>query len=171
MRKIILEVAVSLDGLIEGTHGEYDWCFTDQDYGLSDLLNQIDAIFMGRKSYELVQSIEGQNPWDGIKTYVFSRSLTNVSAGTEIVRGEDFRKEVLSLKEQPGKDIWLVGGAELITAFMNEGLVDEVRLAVHPIILGSGKPLFQNINERKPLTLTYQKAYSTGLLVLHYTMA
>jgi dihydrofolate reductase len=170
MRKVILQLAVSLDGFIEGPHGEYDWCFTDQDYGMTDFIKQIDAIFMGRKSYEMMQSYEGSNPWAGIKTYVFSNSLKDVSADAQIVKG-DFKREVLSLKEQPGKDIWLFGGAELTTGFINEGLVDELLLAVHPIILGSGKPLFQHINGRKLLKLTGQKVYATGLVFLHYAMA
>lgn len=170
MRKVILQLAVSLDGFIEGPHGEYDWCFTDQDYGMTDFLKQIDAIFMGRKSYEMMQAYEGPNPWAGVKTYVFSNSLKNVSADAQLVKG-DFRQEVRSLKEQPGKDIWLFGGAALTTSFINEGLVDELLLAVHPIILGNGKPLFQHINGRKPLKLTGQKAYATGLIFLHYAMA
>jgi dihydrofolate reductase len=170
MRKVILQLAISLDGFIEGPHGEFDWCFTDQDYGMTDFLKQIDAIFMGRKSYEMMQAYEGPNPWAGTKTYVFSSSLKNVSADAQLVKG-DFRQEVRSLKEQPGKDIWLFGGAELTTSFINEGLADELLLAVHPIILGSGKPLFQHINGRKPLKLIGQKAYATGLVFLHYAMA
>jgi dihydrofolate reductase len=170
MRKVILQLAISLDGFIEGPHGEFDWCFTDQDYGMTDFLKQIDAIFMGRKSYEMMQAYEGPNPWAGTKTYVFSSSLKNVSADAHLVKG-DFRQEVRSLKEQPGKDIWLFGGAELTTSFINEGLADELLLAVHPIILGSGKPLFQHINGRKPLKLIGQKAYATGLVFLHYAMA
>ena len=58
MGKIILNLAVSLDGFIEGPNGEFDWCFDDQDYGLKEFFNRIDAIFMGRKSYELVKSME-----------------------------------------------------------------------------------------------------------------
>jgi dihydrofolate reductase len=170
MRKVILQLAISLDGFIEGPHGEFDWCFTDQDYGMTDFLKQIDAIFMGRKSYEMMQAYEGPNPWAGTKTYVFSSSLKNVSADAQLVKG-DFRQEVRSLKGQPGKDIWLFGGAELTTSFINEGLADELLLAVHPIILGSGKPLFQHINGRKPLKLIGQKAYATGLVFLHYAMA
>lgn len=163
-------MAVSLDGLIEGPNGEYDWCFTDQDYGMSDLISRIDAIFMGRKSYALAQSIEGENPWSGIKTYVFSRAGTTVSEGAQVVRG-DLKQEVMSLKQQPGKDIWLFGGAELTTGLMNEGLVDEFWLAVHPIVLGSGKPLFQNIDSRKSLKLIKQHVYSTGLVSLYYEKA
>jgi dihydrofolate reductase len=63
MRKIVLGLAVSLDGMIEGPHGEYDWCFTDQDYGMKHFLKNIDAVFYGRKSYELMMKWEGGNPF------------------------------------------------------------------------------------------------------------
>ena len=172
MRKVILGLAVSLDGFIEGPNGEYDWCFTDQDYGLNDFFKRIDAIFMGRKSYDVTKSMEGQsqeqNPWKGILTYVFSNSIKHIDDKDVRLISGDIRKEVLSIKQQKGKDIWLFGGAELTTLFINEQLVDEIWLSVHPILLGSGKPLFQQINGRKKLKLIEQKTYSTGLVSLCY---
>ena len=83
MRKVILGVAVSLDGFIEGPGGEYDWCFTDQDYGMSAFFKRIDAIFMGRKSYELAQKMEGQEgtgQWKGIITYVLKPTFATPTA-------------------------------------------------------------------------------------------
>jgi dihydrofolate reductase len=168
MRKIILGLAVSLDGFIEGPNGEYDWCFTDQDYGLSDFFKQIDTIFMGRKSYELSQNMEGENPWKGMTTYVFSNSLLEVKGeNVKLITG-DIEKQINDLRKQPGKDIWMFGGAELLTTFVNNGWIDEYWLSVHPIILGAGKPLFQNIASRKKLRLTDHKAYQTGLVSLRY---
>jgi dihydrofolate reductase len=168
MRKIILGLAVSLDGFIEGSNGEYDWCFTDQDYGLTDFFKSIDAIFMGRKSYEMAQQTAESNPWKGMKTYVFSNTLKSVdSKEVELISG-DIEKRVNELRMQPGKDIWLFGGAELLTSFVNSNWVDEYWLSVHPIVLGSGKPLFQNITERKRLKLIHSKVYETGLVSLKY---
>lgn len=168
MRKIILGLAVSLDGFIEGPNGEYDWCFTDQDYGLSDFFKQIDTIFMGRKSYELAQRMEGENPWKGMTTYVFSNSLKEVKdENVKLITG-DIEKQVNDVRKQPGKDIWMFGGAELLTYFVNNGWIDEYWLSVHPIILGAGKPLFQNIASRKKLRLTDHKIYETGLVSLRY---
>jgi dihydrofolate reductase len=170
MRKVILGVAVSLDGFIEGPNGEYDWCMTDQDYGLADFFKRIDSIFMGRKSYDLSKTLDpGQNPWKGVKTYVFSNSLKEINDADNVLVKGDTRKEVLKLKEAPGKDIWLFGGAELTTFFVNEELVDEMWLAVHPILLGSGKSLFQKIEGRKKLKLAQHKVYDTGLVSLLYT--
>lgn len=169
MRKIVLSVAVSLDGFIEGPNGEYDWCFTDQDYGLSEFTNSIDAILMGRKSYEVAQQYEGQNPWQGITTYVFSNTLNEVGKDCKLIKG-DANKAVTALKQTEGKNIWLFGGAALTASLMQAKLVDEISLAVHPILLGSGKPLFSGIKKRIPLKLTDSKTYDTGLVFLTYSI-
>ncbi len=102
MRKIILGVAVSLDSFIEGPNGEYDWCFTDQDYGMSDFFKNIDAIFMGRKSYDVSAAYEGQNPWKGVPTYVFSRTLTKAPPNVTLLNG-DLIDEVSKIKRRPWK--------------------------------------------------------------------
>jgi len=171
MRRIILGLAVSLDGFIEGPNGEYDWCFTDQDYGMSDFLTRIDAIFMGRKSFELTLKQGEENPWKEMETYVFTHSLKEVaSPNVKLVAGEvvSFVKEI---KQTKGKDIWLFGGAQLLSTFVNEGLVDEYWLSVHPVILGRGKPLFQEVTSRKNLKLVSHKVYDTGLVSLKYIPA
>jgi dihydrofolate reductase len=168
MRKVILGVAVTLDGFIEGPNGEYDWCFTDQDYGLNDFMKRIDGIIMGRKSFDISNAYDGPNPWKDVKTYVFSRSVTKAPENVEIVKG-DVVEIVSKLKNLPGKDLWLFGGAELTTTFVNADLVDEFWLSVHPILLGSGKSLFNNIVDRKKLVLKEHKVYETGLVSLCYT--
>jgi dihydrofolate reductase len=167
MRKVILGLAISLDNFIEGPNGEYDWCFTDQDYGMSDFFGRIDALFIGRKSYELTLSMGDDTGFPKLKNYVFSNSLKEVEAGNELVNG-DVKAKVQAIKNSPGKDIWLFGGASLTASLMNEGLVDELWLSVHPILLGSGKPLFSGISNRIKLTLFETKAYETGLVSLKY---
>lgn len=169
MRKIILQLAVSLDGFIEGPNGEFDWCFTDDDYGMTGFFKRIDAIFIGRKTYELTLTMGGSAPpgFPALKEYVFSRSLDKVE-GDRLLINSDIAEEVDKIKNEPGKDIWLFGGASLTTSFINLGLVDEMALAVHPILLGSGKPLFQNIPGRVPLQLINTQAYPSGLVMLSY---
>jgi dihydrofolate reductase len=170
MRKVILGVAVSLDGFIEGPKGEYDWCFTDQDYGMTDFVNTVDAVFYGRKSYEMMLGMEqngNRNPFANIKSYVFSNTLKKPFPEAELVSGNIVEK-VRTLQQQPGKNIWLWGGASLTTSFMNAGLIDEMNLAVHPIVLGAGKLLFQDIDGRKHFSLKSSQAYSTGLVMLTY---
>lgn len=169
MRKIILQLAVSLDGFIEGPNGEFDWCFTDDDYGMTEFFKSIDAVFMGRKSYELTLSIGGSAPpgFPPLKEYVFSNSLDKVE-GQRILISGDLAKEVNKIKKDPGKDIWLFGGAALTSSFINLDLVDEMALAVHPVLLGAGKPLFQNIPGRVPLQLINTQTYPSGLVMLSY---
>jgi dihydrofolate reductase len=168
MRKVILSLAVSLDGFIEGPNGEYDWCFTDQDYGLTELFKRIDSIFIGRKSYELFFEKEGTpTEFSGFKEYIFSNTLEQVKEGRTLIKG-DIKSEVQKIKNEAGKDIWLFGGAELSSSLLQLGLIDEISLAIHPIILGKGKPLFIDTENRIQLSLLNSKTYSTGLICSSY---
>lgn len=166
MRKVILGVAVTLDGFIEGPNGEYDWCFNDQDYRMKDFLKRIDSLFIGRKTFEMM----GGNLFGNKKHYVFSTTLKKASGEIEIIKS-DFTHEVRKIKAMKGKDIWLFGGASLTTSLMNESLVDELWLAVHPILLGNGKPLFQGIQRRIMTKLLDSTSYSTGLVSLQYQIS
>ena len=171
MRKVILQLAVSLDGFIEGPNGEYDWCFTDQDYGMTEFYKRIDALFLGRKSYELMLSM-GENAMPGfpkMKEYVFSTTLTDVKGDGVLIK-DKIEAEVKRIKSEEGKDIWLFGGASLTSSLVALNLVDEISLAVHPIILGAGKPLFSNITNRIKLSLTDTKQYLSGLVMLNYSI-
>ena len=105
MRKIILEVAVTLDGFIEGPNGEYDWCFDDQDYGMKEFFDRIDTLFLGRRSYELMLKI-GDSSIPGLpklKEYVFSTTLKEVKPGATIING-DTKEIVEKIKNEPGKN-------------------------------------------------------------------
>jgi len=169
MRKVILQLAVSLDGFIEGPGGEFDWCFTDDDYGMTDFFKRIDAIFIGRKSYELALSMGGSAPpgFPALREYVFSNSLSKVDGNRVLVNG-NLSEEVNKIKNEPGKDIWLFGGASLTSSLINLDLVDEMSLAVHPILLGAGKPLFENLPGRVALKLINSITYPSGLVMLSY---
>lgn len=175
MRKLILGLAITLDGYIEGPNGEYDWCFTDQDYGLNEFFTRVDAIFIGRKSYEMAQQYANSNNGEiipgmpSMTEYVFSKTLKSVKEGAVLI-SKDSIAEAKRLKEEPGKDIWLFGGASLTDALMKEGLVDELWITVHPILLGSGKSLFRKHDYRTKLTLLESKTYETGLISLCYSI-
>lgn len=171
MRKLILQVAVSLDGYIEGPNGEYDWCFTDQDYGMTEFMQSVDSLFIGRKSYELTQTMgeAAMAPFAHLATYVFSTTLTEVKPGATLIY-KNIEEEVKRIKNNPGKDIWLFGGASLTTSLLNAGLLDEISLAVHPLMLGSGKKLISDIQNRVPLQLRDTKVYSTGLVAMTYSL-
>lgn len=177
-RKIILDLAVTLDGFIEGKNGEVDWCIMDPEMEFTNFLNQIDTILYGRKSYDLWgnyhPSIEvsetDKEMWNLVHSkekYVFSRTQTN-SENKAIYINENIIEEVAKLKKMPGKDIWLYGGSSLITSFINLGLVDEFRLSIHPVILGEGKPLFVDIKQRKNLILVSTRTFSSGVVQVIY---
>ncbi len=171
MRKVILGVAVSLDGFIEGPHGEYDWCAPDPDYNFNEFFDRFDTIFVGRKTYEMSSEMEGGPAgFSKFKEYIFSTKLDKVKDGASLIKG-DTKTEVEKIKKEKGKDIWLFGGAGLTTSLMNLGLIDELSLAVYPVLLGRGKPLFNNIKDRINLTLLETKTYSTGLVSLTYSLA
>lgn len=165
MRKVILNLAVSLDGFIEGTAGEFG-CFTDQDYS-DGQFDRFDTVLMGRKSYELTVKM---NEMPRMKVYVFSDTPKQAEHGAVVPR-ESFVQTVLELKQSEGSDIWFFGGADLLTDFLKSSLIDELQLAVHPILLGAGKRLFQGqIQERISCSLSSVKAYDTGLVMMKYTV-
>jgi len=183
MRKIILDVAVTLDGFIEGPDGELDWLGKDEDmdFGdiLKDILVDIDAIFYGRVSYDLwgnydpgknasLKLREAYNLLHTKKKYVFSRKKTN--DGKAIFINSNIKERVQEILQQPGKNIWLYGGGNLITTFINLGLVDVYRLTVHPVILGACKPLFENIKDRVELKLKNSKPSKSGVILLTYEL-
>jgi dihydrofolate reductase len=177
-RRIILDLAVTLDGFIEGKNGEVDWCIMDTDMGFTNFLNQIDTILYGRKSYDLWGQYIPQDEdsdyekeiWKLVHSkekYVFSRTQIGTD-NQAIFINENILEEVNKLKNKPGKDIWLYGGASLITTFINLGLVDEFRLSIHPVILGEGKPLFIDIKQRLNLKMVNIRTFSSGVVQLIY---
>ncbi|MBT2727663.1 dihydrofolate reductase [Bacillus sp. ISL-75] len=177
-RRILLDLAVTLDGFIEGPKGEVDWCIMDPDMDFNNFLNHIDTILYGRKSYDLwgqyTPDIEVSDTekeiWELVHSkekYVFSKTQKESENNVKFIN-ENIVEEVIKLKNKPGKDIWLYGGASLITTFLNLGLVDEFRLSVHPIILGEGKPLFIDIKQRVNLKLVETKRFPSGVVQLCY---
>lgn len=169
MRPLLLNLAVTLDGFIEGPNGEIDWCLADQDYGLTPFLERCDAALMGRKSYESMLAYDA-DPWPDKRKYVFSRTLTEVIPNAEVIAG-DAAREVARLKALPGRAIWLFGGADLIAQCLRAGLVDELCLAVHPVLLGDGRPLFAPGLPRTALRLLDTRTYDTGLVQVTYAVA
>jgi dihydrofolate reductase len=170
MRKLILSVAISLDGLIEGPNGEYDWCKPDAEYDFMAFFDRVDTIFIGRKTYEMMIGLGGGPPgFPKFREYVFSRTLETVKKGATLIK-EDIKKKVESIKSEKGKDIWVFGGAGLTTSLMNLRLIDEISLVVYPIILGAGKPLFHHLDHRTGLNLLQTKTYPSGMISLIYSV-
>lgn len=180
MRKIILSVAISFDGFIEGPNGEIDWIPFDQDAadGLAQFYEEVDTILYGRVSYEMwgnytppanSPDFEKENfkITSKMQKIVFSTSQSSFP-GNPIVIQNNIRERVQELKQQPGKNIWLFGGNKLVTSLMNLQLVDEFRIAVIPIILGSGKPLFASLTNRTKLHLEKIVDSKSGVVQFNY---
>ncbi len=167
MRKIKLSIANSLDNYIARPDDAFDWILHDQDYGIADFFQSVDVALIGRKTHDLMVKF-GSPSFTGMKNYVFSRTKSGKGeGGVEFVSGE-VTSFVQSLRAENGKDIWLVGGGELVHSFLQQRLVDEIRLAVQPLLLGEGRPLFYSGFPQTQLRLTACKEFSSGLVLLTY---
>ncbi len=167
MRKVILFIASSLDGYIARTSGDVDWLFTDQDYGYTDFFARVDTVIMGRRTYEQVLSF-GEHPYKGTQGFVFSRTYGGERDENVTFISDDIKVFIEGLKGDTGKDIWLVGGSEIIQSCIRHDLIDEFIISVHPIILGEGIPLFRSPLPMRTLSFQNCRAFDTGLLQLKY---
>ena len=168
MGRIILFIASSLDGFIAGRSGEIDWLFTDQDYGYTEFFKTVGVVIMGRKTYDQALTF-GEYPFKGKESFVFSRTRAGTADRNAKFISGDVAGFIDALKSREGKNIWLVGGAELIQEFLKHDLIDEFVISIHPIILGEGIPLFPVPNPRQELHLEQCKTFDTGLVQITYT--
>lgn len=166
MNKILLNLAITIDGYIEGPNGEFDWCFTDQDYGMTAFLARCEAIVFGRKSYEVMLQYDA-NPYPDKLKYVFSNTIQSVAGNAVVVSG-DIVEQIKQIKQRSSGDIWFFGGADLLNQFLQHDLIDELHLSVHPLLLGNGKQLFPTLQDRKQFRLHAVEPYSSGLVQLIY---
>ncbi|MEW4220105.1 MULTISPECIES: dihydrofolate reductase family protein [Rossellomorea] len=169
-RKVVVFIACSLDGYIATKDESLEWLFQvegEGDNGFSAFYDTVDTVVMGKKTYDWVMNQEmGAFPYEGKECVVFSRSSWE---DTEHVsyRNGDVRSFVEEQKSRKGKDIWVVGGGELLDAFIQEGLVDEFIITVAPVILGNGIPLFREGDRSLNLTLKGTQSFNQ-FVELHY---
>jgi dihydrofolate reductase len=166
MRKVVSGFAASLDGYIEGPNGEYDWILIDKEIDFSEQMRRFDTFYYGRKSYEAVLKMGAQNPPDTTH-YVFSNTLNIVAPGFTLING-DIKSKILRMKHQPGKDIAIFGGANLLAKLLDLNLVDEISIAIIPILLGKGKPMVDVLTNHMKLSLIKTHTYSNGTVQLTY---
>jgi dihydrofolate reductase len=177
MKRIILNLAVTLDGFIEGPNGEIDWCIMDDDMNFEAFIESIDTMFYGRVSYDAWGNFKPdgntgsaeKKMWQEIHSknkFVFSGQNRTYEKATLI--SSDIASKVGEIKKQGGKDIWLYGGANLIKTFIQLGLIDIYKISVHPVALGSGKPLFEDLKKRVGLILTDTRVFRSGVVELTY---
>ena len=168
VRKVILYIATSLDGKIARPDGALDWLPDPaaDDYGYQAFYDSVDTILLGFKTYEICLSF-GDWPYPGKTTFVFSRDASKTTLSEAQLVTDDPVNFVGQLKQQPGKDLWLVGGGEIVALFHEAGLIDSYILAFIPIVLGEGIELFPNIRRQAALKLTNHVVYPNGLVLMY----
>lgn len=181
MRKLIAAINMTIDGFCDHTAGIPD-AEIHQHY--TELLNEGDAILYGRITFQLMKywqpllkNPSGEKSMDGfamaidkIPKIVFSRTLKNVEWESARLANRSLEEEVSEIRQQPGRDI-LVGSRSLIIQLMKLNLIDEYQLCIHPVVVGSGLPLFENINDRTIFKLIKTKTFSCGAITLYYEPA
>ena len=187
MRKVIASINISLDNYMSGPNCELDWHFEkwgpDLAESFSKQLSHADTILLGRITYCAMARYWPQQAQDldyprediafahMMNVYtkvVFSNTLTHLPwMNSKLLKG-NLKKEILKLKKQAGKDIIIYGSAKLISSMVELGLIDEYVLYVHPVILGSGKPLFKNSADTLNMKLIKTQSFRTGVVMLCY---
>ena len=171
-RRIIVHIATSADGYIARPDGNIEW-LTDRPapkgfYGINTFMRTIDTTVFGRKTYDA--GVQMGATFDGkMRTVVFSRRPAPPAApqGVEFT-SEPVGRFVSRLREAPGKNVWLMGGGDLIASFLDEGAIDEFFISVVPVFIGQGIPLIAPRHRHVPLQLRATKSFPDGIVQLHY---
>jgi dihydrofolate reductase len=169
MRRIRYRVAMSLDGYISRPKGEADWITPDPEVDFAALFNEFDTALVGRRTFAAMVDA-GRATIPGMKLIVFSRTLQQADYPEVTIEAEKQKEVVASLREKPGKDIWLFGGAGLFHSLVQDGFVDAVEVSIVPILLGGGILLLPTPATRKQLNLTGHKIYKSGIVALQYAV-
>jgi len=173
-RKIILNLAISLDGFIADENGGFDWIKGDgdishdtkQNFNFSEFANTVDTLFMGRKAYEDCPS-ETLKEFSSKTIYVATTRKLNSKYDNVKFVNKNILDQVLELKETKGKDIWIWGGGVLADQFIKANVIDEYIIGIIPIILGKGVPLFLENNPLIKLHLC-ESTIQEGIVILRY---
>jgi dihydrofolate reductase len=171
-RNVIVHIATSADGYIARPNGDLDWLTSRPApkgfYGMSAFMKSIDTMLLGRKTYDV--SLRMGAKFDSkSRTIVFSRHAPPAA----VPLGVEFAKDAIGpfvsrLREHPGKDIWLMGGGELIASFLDEQVIDEFVISVVPVFIGDGIPLIARRHRHVPLDLYSVERFEDGLVQLRY---
>jgi dihydrofolate reductase len=184
MRRVIFSIPMTIDGFIEGPHGELDWVIPDDDLHdyYTDMLNKSGVILYGRVTYELMlgywpasindssitkSMLRFANALNPLPKIVFSNTLQHVGWNTTVMKAV-VPEEIRKMKSLPGGDILLGGGATLAQTFFQNGLVDEIQIMVEPAVIGSGKPLFRGLEAGMKLNYLWNKTFKSGAVAISY---
>jgi dihydrofolate reductase len=179
MRRVVASEFVSLDGVVEAPD-QWHFPYFDEEMGqeIGAAMGQTDAMLMGRVLYEewadyWPQQDPEENPiadhMNGVRKYVVSTTLEEpLGWNNSTLIGENVAEEVARLKEGEGGDIAISGSGSLVRSLLKDGLIDELRLMVHPVVVGSGKRLFEEGRDQIALELVDSRTFSTGVVYLTY---
>jgi dihydrofolate reductase len=175
MRRLIASLFLSLDGVTESPE-KWHFPYVNDEMGavIGQAMSEADAFLLGRVGYQ-----EWAEYWptadnemaaymNNARKYVVSRTLTTADWQNSTILDGDISEKVPELKEQPGKNITVSGSATLVRSLLAANLLDELRLMLHPIVVGSGRRLFEDGGDRKPLELVDSRTFSTGVVDLTY---
>lgn len=170
MRNLVLFIATSLDGYIATKDESLDWLFKvegEGDNGYSEFYETVDTVLIGKKTYDwIIKHETGEFPYKNKECYVFTRSPVEDTENVSFIN-EDITSFTNHLKNQEGKNIWIVGGGELLQSFVKEKLVDEIILTIAPTIIGNGIPLFKEGDFQFDLSLKGTRNFNQ-FVELHY---
>ena len=170
MPKVVLYIAMSLDGKIARSNDQLDWLFAvegDGDNGYAEFFKTVGAVIMGRKTYEEVLKLEeGAYPYKDMPNYIITRNPDR-EAEHVTFSDEPIEELIHRLKGEVNQDIWLIGGGEVIKAAMEHDLIDRYEIAIAPVILGEGIPLFPEGTKETKLRLTSQRASGQFVMVTY----
>ncbi len=177
MRKIVSSLFISLDGVVEAPD-QWHFPYFNEEMGdaVQSMMGSSEAMLLGRRTYEEFAAYWPNSTDDfagymnGTPKYVVSHTLTSAEWQNSTLVSGDVSKELARLKEQPGGNLSITGSGTLVRSLLREGLLDELHLLVHPIVVGSGKRLFDD-GPQVPLRLTNSQTFSTGVLHLTYEPA
>lgn len=174
MPKIQLFIAATIDGFIARENDSLDWLLefpnpNKIDHGYNEFISEVDLIIMGRKTYEVLLTLEKNWPYSNCKTYIATSDLNYSLKFENTFLLNEINKAVIdSLKSESKKNIWLVGGGDLITQFLNLDSVDEMIISIIPLILGKGIRLFPDFPKETKFEFIRSETFETGIINLVY---
>ncbi|MDX1911089.1 MAG: dihydrofolate reductase family protein [Saprospiraceae bacterium] len=173
-RKVILYIATSLDGYIAQPNDDLSFLSIvekdGEDYGYSEFVHSVDTVILGRKTYDWVMAQVAEFPHIDKNTFIITRTPKPPVGKTNFYAG-NLRDLITNLKAEPGKNIFIDGGAEIVNELLKDHLIDEFIISVIPILVGNGTKLFKDGRPELKLELVSTKQFEKGLVQLHYKQA
>ncbi|MDR0660218.1 MAG: dihydrofolate reductase family protein [Prevotellaceae bacterium] len=172
MKKIILYIAASIDGRIAEPDGDIEWLSEfpitkEMNYGYKEFIASIDTIIMGGRSWRELSNMDAMGAYTNKSVYVVSRYDWREKGNIKFIT-ENVIERIVDLRNETGKDIWLFGGGELVSMLLAADLVDEMRIAYIPVVLGKGVPLFPGQPKESKWELIESRSYSSGIIMVEY---